>query len=390
MNQSFNDQLNSIQILEQLAPLQLMKQHLPGNIIDILERLSKADHIPHNQLYYIVENCANHYYSKVIKTFVALLKQQFTDRQLLLVNTARSLKFLEEYADRQALIWQMFRKHENIPDDIHDLHLHIDDFKTNIEKEFNFLKEATRKNVKNFQTSLNLQQTYSAALCSHINNIYHKISEIQQQLPHSAQHMNTGNVIQIEAPDFDPDINKGLSTQEHQEAQGSANITQQSFKKSDENKAPALSYYYVEEVDWLDMIPVKIPPQPDQDIEQNIPVLPTRRETNLIGIPQLESDLEEEEEQFEDLQTYLTHHNTYQESQNICKEYRKRLLDLDDDRYYQEIDWACKTYGPTRDYIPVNQAPGPRCTTQELIQTFGRGRGQARREELHGHRPFGA
>ena len=47
---------------------------------------------------------------------------------------------------------------------------------------------------------------YSVALCSHINNIYHKISEIQQQLPHSTQHMNTGDVIQIEAPDFDPDI----------------------------------------------------------------------------------------------------------------------------------------------------------------------------------------
>ena len=45
LNQSFNDQLNSIQILEQLAPLQLAKEHLPGNIIDILERLCKADHI---------------------------------------------------------------------------------------------------------------------------------------------------------------------------------------------------------------------------------------------------------------------------------------------------------------------------------------------------------
>ena len=175
LNQSFNDQLNSIQILEQLAPLQLAKEHLPGDIIDILERLGKADHIPHKQLYYIAENCANHYYSKVIKTFVALLKWQFTDRQLLLVNTARSLKFLEEYADRQALIWQIFRKHENIPDDIHNLHLYIDDFKTNIKKEFNFLKEATHKNVENFQTSLNLQQTYSAALCSHVNNIYHNV-----------------------------------------------------------------------------------------------------------------------------------------------------------------------------------------------------------------------
>ena len=143
-------------------------------------------------------------------------------------------------------------------------------------------------------------------------------------------------------------------------------------------------------MDWPDTIPFKIPPQLDQVIEQNLPVLPTRCETNHNEIPQLESDLDEEEGQFEDLQTYLTHHNTYQESQNICKEYRKRLLDLDDNRYYQEIDHAYKTYGPTQDHIPVNQAPGPRRTMQELIQTFGRGRGQARREELHGHRPFGA
>ena len=94
--------------------MQLTKDHLPGDIIDILERLGKADNIPHNQLYYIAENCADRYYSKVIGTFVLLLKQQFADRQLLLINTTRSLKFLEEYADRQALIWkniQQTRKH---------------------------------------------------------------------------------------------------------------------------------------------------------------------------------------------------------------------------------------------------------------------------------------
>ena len=99
VNQSFNDQLNSIQILEQLAPLQLAKEHLPGDIVNILERLGKADNIPFNQLYYIAKNCVDHYYSKVIETFVALLTFQFMDRQLFLVNTARSLKFLKEYTD---------------------------------------------------------------------------------------------------------------------------------------------------------------------------------------------------------------------------------------------------------------------------------------------------
>ena len=136
-----------IQILEQQAPLQLAKEHLPGDIIDILERLGKADNIPFNQLYYTAENCTDHYYSKVIETFVALLKCQFTDCQLLLVNTARSLKFLEDYTDHQAQIWKIFQKHQTIPDDIQDLHFHIDDFKTGIEKEFAFLKAATHKNV---------------------------------------------------------------------------------------------------------------------------------------------------------------------------------------------------------------------------------------------------
>ena len=88
LNQSFTDQLNSIQILEQLAPLQLAKEHLPADIVNILEHLGKADNIPFNQLYYIAENCADRCYSKVIETFVSILKCQFADCQLLLVNTA--------------------------------------------------------------------------------------------------------------------------------------------------------------------------------------------------------------------------------------------------------------------------------------------------------------
>ena len=99
LNQSFRDQLNSLQILQQLAPLELAKQRLPVDIIGILECLGKADNIPFIQLYYIAENCADRYYTKVIETFVSIIKRQFADRQLLLVNTVHCLKFLEEYSD---------------------------------------------------------------------------------------------------------------------------------------------------------------------------------------------------------------------------------------------------------------------------------------------------
>ena len=206
LNQSFRDQLNSIQILEQLAPLELAKQHLLADIIDILECLGKADNIPFNQLYCIMENCADRYYTKIIKTFVSIIKRQFTDCQLLLVNTAHCLKFLEEYSDQQSQIWKIFHKHHYILEDLQDLYFHFDDFKTSLEKDFKYLKEAILQNIQNIQTSLNLQQTYSSSLCSHVNTIYNKLSELQRQIQHHGMHMNQGDTVQIEAPDFDPDI----------------------------------------------------------------------------------------------------------------------------------------------------------------------------------------
>ena len=170
------------------------------------------------------------------------------------------------------LIWDIFKRHQTIPEDTQDLHFHIDDFKSNIEKEFVFLKEATCKNVENFQSSLNLQQTYSAALCSDVNNIYNKLAEIQQQLSRSNQHMNTSDVIQIKAPDFDPDIDKVLPTSadqniEHQESQESVISTQKFTEKTAEGRTPASSHQDAQEVDWLDVISVEIPPQPNQNIE---------------------------------------------------------------------------------------------------------------------------
>ena len=358
-----------------------------------MERLGKADNIPFNQLYYIAENCTDCYYSKVIKTFVALLKHQFTDCQLLLVNTARSLKFLEDYIDRQAQIWKIFQKHRTIPDNIQDLHFHIDNFKNGIEKELAFLKEATWKNVEHFQSSLNLQQTYFTSLCSHVNNIDNKLAELQQQLPHPNPHMNTGDTIQIEVPDFDPDIDEALpiSTDQHTNdpvIQGSVTPTLKSAEKVIEGRTPAPPHQDIDnqEVDWPDTIPVEIPPQHDQQIEQSIPTQPTHRNPGLAEIPQLEDN--SEGEQYQDLETYLTHHNTFEASQCIRRDCRSRLLTLDEDKYYQEIDRVYHTYGtpPAQDYRPANQAPSPCQTTEELMQIFGKGRGHVCREELHGHR----
>ena len=269
--QSFTDQLNSIQILEQLAPLQLAKEHFPADIIDILECLGETDYIPFNQLYYIAENCADRYYTKVIETFVSIIKRQFADCQLLLANTTCCLKFLEEYSDHQLQIWKIFQKHQTVLEDLQDLHFHFNDFKNSLEKGFKFLKEATLRDVKNFQTSLNLRQMYSSSLCSHVNNIYSKLLELQRQVQNHHTHMNQGDIVQIEAPDFNPDINR-VSTPSTDEKpnklliQGTSSPAPEVTQPESDCLTPATTSQQLtsQDTDWLDAIPVQIPSLIDQ------------------------------------------------------------------------------------------------------------------------------
>ena len=78
LQESFMEQLDVFQSLDQLTLLTAAKDHLPGDIINILELLGKADNIPFNQLYNLTEDCADRYYMKVIKTLTRLLKIVFT------------------------------------------------------------------------------------------------------------------------------------------------------------------------------------------------------------------------------------------------------------------------------------------------------------------------
>ena len=112
LQEFFVEQLSSLQSLDQLAPLKAAKEHLPKDIINILELLGKADNIPFNQLYNLAEDCADRYHTKVIKTLTHLLKCCVHDRQLLLVNTTRALKFLVLYVARQTKLWKVLSKYD--------------------------------------------------------------------------------------------------------------------------------------------------------------------------------------------------------------------------------------------------------------------------------------
>ena len=53
------------------------------------------------------------------------MKNSFHDRQLILVNTARVLKFLKSYATLQTKLWKVLSKYHNLPDHFHDLNMDI-------------------------------------------------------------------------------------------------------------------------------------------------------------------------------------------------------------------------------------------------------------------------
>ena len=137
------------------------------------------------------------------------------------------------------------------------------------------MKEATSRNIENFQTSLNLQQTYSSSLCLHVNNIYNKLAELQRQIQNCYSHMNSGDTVQIEAPDFDSDIN-GVSSHSTDGipnkllTQGTTSPTPKTTEPAIECSIPATSIQQTasQDIDLPDAIPVKIPSLIDQPEDQ--------------------------------------------------------------------------------------------------------------------------
>ena len=99
--------------------------------------------------------------------------------------------------------------------------------------------------------------------------------------------------------------------------QGLATPTPKSAEKVIGHTTPAPSHQDTDtqEVDWPDAIPVEILPQSDQQNDQRITIQPTRSNSEPVEIPQLQEN--SEEEQYQDLDTYLTHHNTFEVSQRI-------------------------------------------------------------------------
>ena len=110
-----------------------------------------------------------------------------------------------------------------------------------------------------------------------MNNIYNKLAELQRQIQHHDLHTNLGDIIQIEAPDFDPDIDDSSSPTIDKVSnklltQGTASPTPKTTEPEIKLTTPATSIQQIasQDTDWPDAIPVEIPSQIDQPSDQGI------------------------------------------------------------------------------------------------------------------------
>ena len=318
------------------------KEHLTKDIINILELLGKADNIPFNQLYNLAEDCVDRYYSKVIKTLTHLLKSSFHNRQLVLVNTTRALKFLESYPARQTKLWKVLSKYDQLPD-----HFHV--LQTTLQTEFSLLKKATSKNIENLQEAINLQQTYTTALCDHINSIYAKLAQLDRQVKMHCLYPppSQSDVVQINAPKYDsdidgqtnllPDIQISTASRTASTAEESSNA--KSIQEDTVSDA-ATSGEHTASLQDTDRPEYQSPQVTDntdhsvhQDTEQPRAEHPNDYRPQLEDIPELEDDEENwEEGQFVD-DDFIDHHNTTEESDQICSEYPAHFEKVADQEY---------------------------------------------------------
>ena len=97
-------------------------------------------------------------------------------------------------------MWKVLSKYDRLPDHFHDL-------QTTLQTEFSLLKKATSKSIENLQEAVNLQQTYTTSLCSHVNSIYTKLAQLDRQIQtHCLYPHSQSDAFQINVPEYNSDI----------------------------------------------------------------------------------------------------------------------------------------------------------------------------------------
>ena len=185
------------------------------------------------------------------------------------------------------------------------------------------------QNIENLQEAVTLQQTYTSALCGHINSIYAKLAQLNRQIQmHCLYPHAQSDVVQINAPKYNSDIDRQTnllpdiqpSTASHTASTAEDSLNAKIIQENAVSVA-ANSEEHTASLQDSNRHDSQSPPVPDitdhsayQDTEQPRKEYPSYYRPELEDIPECKDDEENwEEGQVADAD-FIDHHNTTEES----------------------------------------------------------------------------
>ena len=231
-------------------------------------------------------------------------------------------------------------------------------------KQFNLLKKATSKNIENLHDAINLQQTYTMSLCSHVNSIYTKLAPLDRQIQtHCLYPHSQSDSVQFNALEYDSDIDGQKDILLDIQPQASSHA-----ENTEEDPAPVSANS--EEYSALPQDSDRLEPQSQpvlnhqehsvhQDTEQSRKDYQNNHRFQLEDILELEDkDKNWEDGQFVDVDL-IDHHNTTTESGRIHREYSTNFVKSTDQEYNSQnnITPGLDYYIPEPEYYNSDTRP---------------------------------
>ena len=204
------------------------------------------------------------------------------------------------------------------------------DLKTTLQTEFELLKTATSKNVQNLQEIVQAQQAYTTVLLGHIAALHTKLAYLDKQIQiHCIYPHPQSDAVQLNAPDYDPDIDRELNPANAVQPSNTETVT--STTEPEDHITIRFTTHRSEHqssTTHSDSQTIK----PD-NIQQQRAEHPSDYHPQLHDIPELETDEENwDDGQFDD-EELLYNHNSTEESNRIRHEYSAHFEKVEDQQY---------------------------------------------------------
>ena len=235
-------------------------------------------------------------------------------------------------------------KYHNLPDHFHDL-------KATLQAEFDLLRTATSKNIQSIHEAVQSQQAYMTILYGHINTLHTKLVHLDKQVQiHCIYPHPQSDVIQLNTPDYDPDIDRDpdpvTDVQPPNAKSGKEDTSTGTLKSEDHTTIPPITNR-PEHQPSEDLPDINSNEQ--DNVKQQQAEHPSDYCPQLKDIPELETDEENwDEGQFDDAE----------ESDRIHCEYSAYFEKVEDQEYspYHTVQ-GVKYHIPELDYYHTNKQP---------------------------------